>query len=109
MQGRCKKNSGSFKIAKLNYAKGCIDIQRALKTAPIAVMVSASTKWYLYSSGIINDCESSHLNHVALLVGIVKGNWKIKNSWGKGWGESGYVRLAPGNTCGICSDGMFPQ
>jgi cathepsin L len=35
----CNKNSGSFKITKINYAKGCIDIQTALKTAPVAVVV----------------------------------------------------------------------
>jgi aminopeptidase C len=50
------------------------------------------------------------MNHAVLLVGIVSGNWKIKNSWGVKWGENGYIRLAPGNTCGICNnESYFPQ
>ncbi len=106
----CNKNSGSFKITKINYAKGCIDIQTALKTAPVAVVVICQN-WSSYSSGIFNNCgQTFSCTHSVLLVGIVSGNWKVKNSWGVKWGESGYMRLPPGNTCGICTfDGVFPQ
>ena len=41
-------------------------------------------------------------NHCVLLVGIHKGNWKIKNSWATDWGEKGYIKLPYGNSCGIC-------
>ena len=52
------------------------------------------------------------MNHAALLVGYKKGKgWKIKNSWGTGWGEHGYIRLTGGaSTCGVCHNaGVYPH
>jgi len=43
-----------------------------------------------------------------LLTGIADEYWKIKNSWGAAWGEQGYIRIASGNTCGICTSGEYP-
>jgi len=83
-------------------AKGCPGIQTAVTSRPIGVAVDAS-KWSPYSSGIFNDC-GKHLDHNVLLVGYTDSYWKIKNSWSASWGEKGYIRLAPGNTCGICQD-----
>jgi hypothetical protein len=61
------------------------------------------------ASGVFSNCATS-INHAVLLVGIVGGNWKIKNSWGTGWGESGFIRLAAGNTCGVCAyAGVYPN
>ncbi len=65
-----------------------------------------------YSKGVYvpkqDDCGDS-LNHGVLLVGKVGNHLIIKNSWGNGWGESGYFNMsvfqntngAKKMTCGI--------
>jgi C1A family cysteine protease len=74
---------------------------------PIAVSVDA-TNWSPYRSGVFSNCNKFN-NHNVLAVGIVGGSWKLKNSWGSSWGERGFIRLASGNTCGICAyAGVFP-
>jgi KDEL-tailed cysteine endopeptidase len=58
------------------------------------------------------------LDHAILIVGygVDASNtpyWLIKNSWGSGWGENGYVRILrqPGTTknAGICGIQMLPS
>lgn len=48
------------------------------------------------------------MNHGVLVVGTSSGWWKIKNSWGNAWGEKGFIRIAGGNTCGVCKAGVYP-
>lgn len=49
------------------------------------------------------------MNHGVVVVGVDEnGVWKVRNSWGANWGESGYIRLAAGNTCGVCIAGIIP-
>ena len=98
----CKIDGGSFKISSVPSAKGCTGILTALAGRPIGVSVDAN-KWSSYKSGIFNNCGKS-LDHDVTLVGATDAFYKIKNSWGKSWGEEGFIRLAPGNTCGICQD-----
>ena len=103
----CKKTGGSFKISSVSSATGCTGLQNALSSRVISVAVDA-TNWSKYSSGIFNNCAAS-LNHAVLLVGVSGTYWKIKNSWGTSWGESGYIRLTLGNTCGLCNhEGVWP-
>ncbi|KAL4463051.1 hypothetical protein ABPG72_009194 [Tetrahymena utriculariae] len=98
-------NNG-FKPKKwIQIANTSNDLKNALNISPISVLVDAST-WGQYSSGVYNGCNQSNirLNHAVLAVGYdSQGNWIVKNSWSTGWGEKGYIRLAPNNTCGILS------
>lgn len=104
----CKKDGGSFKISAQTSFPGCNGISNAITAHPLSVTVDAE-KWSAYKSGVFSNCGSS-IDHAVLLVGIVGGNWKIKNSWGTTWGEAGYIRLASGNTCGLCQyAAVYPQ
>ena len=58
-----------------------------------------------YSSGILdsNECGKS-FNHAVVVVGYTNDAWIVRNSWGTGWGEAGYVRIRKdtGRNAGIC-------
>jgi len=61
-----------------------------------------------YGGGIFAGCskDQNKVDHLITVVGYgtKKGTpyWLIKNSWGKRWGEKGYIRLKRGvNMCGI--------
>ena len=97
--GTCKKDGGSFKIAGQGSFSGTSGLASGIQSQPISVTVDASN-WSSYRSGVFSNCGKS-INHAVLLVGVISNNWKIKNSWGTGWGAGGYITLASGNTCGI--------
>jgi len=77
---------------------------------PISVGIDSSN-WHfeLYKGGILkeNRCGKD-IDHAVLLVGYTPKYWIIKNSWGKHWGDKGYMYLERGkNACGINSYASF--
>merc|ERR1719281_355057 len=93
----------------------------ALKSAvaqnPVSVAIEADKSVFqLYSSGVLDSTAcGTQLDHGVLVVGYgtdtASGTdyWKVKNSWGATWGESGYIRMARGvNQCGIASQPSYP-
>merc|ERR1712129_288348 len=89
------KATGFVKIAPSNVANA---LETALATkGPVAVTVAAEP-WMLYHGGIFNGCGSSKtgadLDHGVQAVGYSPEYWIIRNSWGPGWGEGGYIRIS---------------
>jgi C1A family cysteine protease len=80
---------------------------------PIAVAVHVNNAFQSYRSGIFQASCSGGRNHAGLVVGYngVQGTdyWIFKNSWGQGWGESGYIRIRRnfGNLCDIAGDAVL--
>jgi C1A family cysteine protease len=76
---------------------------------PVSVAVEADQSVFQhYSSGVLTGNCGTNLDHGILAVGFGTDNgvdyWKVKNSWGTSYGESGYVRIQRGNNkCGIAS------
>ena len=63
---------------------------------PVSVAVCAGSMSGYHSGVYTGNCSS--INHAVTLVGWDDddGAWYMRNSWGSGWGENGYMRIAYG-------------
>ncbi|KAJ8665128.1 hypothetical protein QAD02_006790 [Eretmocerus hayati] len=94
------------------------DLKSAVATVgPVSVGIYASEKFMAYDSGVFEDedCHYYGPNHAVLVVGYGttdKGRdyWLVKNSWGKDWGDNGYVKMVrnKNNSCHIASVASYP-
>jgi C1A family cysteine protease len=85
----------------------------AIKTAiynygAVSCSVYVSAYFQAYSSGVFNICQNGSANHAVVLVGWddSKNAWRMKNSWGRSWGESGMMWITYG-CCGIGGGGNY--
>ncbi len=68
---------------------------------PVSVCLTTEGAFGSYDSGVYNDCQDGEINHAVVLVGWddnqgSEGVWILRNSWGTGWGEGGYMRIEYG-------------
>lgn len=99
-----------------------IALKKAVAHQPVSVAIEADQPAFqLYGGGVFDDSGCGvNLNHGVLLVGYgvapVNGSdmpyWKIKNSWGAGWGENGFIKIRRnlGNEgqCGVAMMASYP-
>ena len=95
-------------------------LKSAVAQQPVSVAIEADKSVFqLYASGVLDSTAcGTQLDHGVLVVGygtdMAAGGsgtdyWKVKNSWGATWGESGYIRMARGvNQCGIAMQPSYP-
>lgn len=126
--GKCIKTLPKGSIGKWGMFEGnngapsqkqMIEYMVAYKK-PLSVTVAAGAGlWEGYKSGIYNACVSGRVDHMINLIGFDcegscvfdkkgalpkgKGYWILRNSWGTGWGERGFIRMkmtdTKGNRC----------
>lgn len=95
----------------------CKGLETAVAAGPVSIAVSASGDFFRYKSGIYDGNCGTRLNHGITAVGYGEENGKqffiIKNSWGTGWGNQGYIYLAKttaqgAGKCGVCLMNTVP-
>ncbi|XP_954973.1 cysteine protease precursor, tacP, putative [Theileria annulata] len=109
---------GVYYIDLFLVNKGIDVFNQSLILSPVLVTIGVSDSFFDYKSGIYDGDCSVNLNHAVLLVGegydpkTKKRYWIIKNSWGRDWGEDGFMRLERTNEgndkCGILTVGLTP-
>merc|ERR1712019_100392 len=89
-------------------------LMSAVQQQPISVAIEADqSAFQRYSGGVLTYGCGQQLDHGVTVVGYGDENgtpyWKIKNSWGRSFGEAGYIRVGrQGNQCGVTNDASYP-
>ena len=94
-------------------------MKKAVAQQPVSVSIEADKAVFQqYKSGVFDSSGcGDNLDHATLVVGYGSENgtdyWIMKNSWGTGWGEQGYMRLEildgqSEGVCGIQLEPLFP-
>ncbi len=102
--GVCYPNPYPYRLSLWAFvnAQSIIPSPEQIKEAicahgPVVGAVHAGTKAFkAYAGGVFNENDQGRLDHAILLVGWHdnKGAWLMKNSWGTGWGEDGYMWIS---------------
>lgn len=115
--GKCKfeKSKVYSHITGYRYATSKHDektlMDHTYSESPLSICVDAEN-WQLYSKGIMTGPQCARrvtLDHCVQIVGYDHSHnppyWIVRNSWGRDWGEHGYILLEYGeNTCGLTDE-----
>lgn len=131
--GACKQVSatkyGQIQGYKLTDNSHKTIMQALLAGYPISTTVGADNIFMNYNGGIYNACTNQATNHETVIEGFdcedqvdAKGNcildatgrvaagkgyWLMRNSWGTGWGDKGWMKIKmskAGNNKSLCNN-----
>lgn len=112
----CDTDSSSISSYVLIQDNDPSEIHDNLQYGPHSIGVAAgSIVWQLYFGGVVHESEEficgHNLDHGVLLTGYNSENqsWAIRNSWGTGWGDHGYIHIYDNNkknSYGVCGVNM---
>ncbi|GBF92394.1 hypothetical protein Rsub_05596 [Raphidocelis subcapitata] len=115
-----------------------IALKKAASQQPVSVAIQADQRAFqLYVGGVFDDKEcGTQLDHGVLVVGYgsespseggaveardaddnvellkMRNYWVVKNSWGAGWGDKGFIKMRMGRgkagLCGIATQPSYP-
>ncbi|KAF8029599.1 hypothetical protein BT93_E2120 [Corymbia citriodora subsp. variegata] len=107
MDGTCDSTEAAQQAAKIksfaDLQPGEDELLKAVAQQPVG--------------GLFNGDCGEELDHAVVMVGYGTSEdgkfWKIRNSWGKTWGENGYMRIQRGGEssqglCGLASQASYP-
>lgn len=89
----------------------------AVSQQPVSIAIEADTSVFqLYQSGVLSGECGDSLDHGVLAVGYGTEDgqdyWLVKNSWGSGWGDNGFIKLLRGKggsgECGLLKQASYP-
>jgi len=109
--GSCKFQSSKIAVTISGYhsvSRGESALKNALNEGPASLCLAASS-WQSYRGGILERCDNQ-VDHCVQGTGYSGSSyWRIRNSWGTSWGESGFIRLAQGqDLCKVSDDTTYP-
>ncbi|KAK3157293.1 hypothetical protein QOZ80_2AG0118840 [Eleusine coracana subsp. coracana] len=122
-QGTCRFTNLSHHAARITdyeYVPSCSekDLMAAVAKQPVAVEIDLHGIQH-YKGGIFNGPCGVNPNHFVTVVGYNQDSsgtnyWIAKNSWGKNWGDQGYVLFRkdvedqPLGMCGLAISPVYP-
>lgn len=87
-----------------------IALAEQVEKLPVSATIQVGPWFENYTGGVINpDCSEDTASQNVLIVGYTPTYWIIKNSYGRIWGDDGYLYLIRGiNACGIANSAFAP-
>ena len=109
------KTRGTYGITGWHWVATVNPTVNALKTAlntygPLVTTMNVYQDFYSYVSGVYSHVSGPQKGaHAVLIIGYDDTNscFIVKNSWGTGWGEAGFFRIAYGELTSLVGFGEF--